>query len=244
MVNCKYRKYLGGWGYKMKNKQLELFITSYIEKCDDILQLKDLCECKVYNMSNYEVQEKARYLQEEIVSAFEEFIPYITRNLDSIGVAFPGAINKEVDYIGNIKKLKSKLELLIFTNGTYKIESEDDKSNGIENPSVIVNANNSVSGSGNSTNSNTNTNTNTVDIKAELSRVRDEIKADEMIDDTIKEEIFEKLSQIESVINENPSNTEKWKKLKGIMVWLGSKTYGIAKTIAPVIINAIFNSSN
>lgn len=218
----------------MTNEFKEI-VESYIEKCNKELDSR--------------VVSTAHDLQEEIVSAFDEVIPNIRKNLDSRSYAVIGGGYKEVDYIGNIKKLKGKLEILLATNGTYKIGSDANADNSKNLHSVVVNANNSVSGSGNSTNTNTNTQTqnqtvnNTLDIKVELDKVRAEVEADEVLDDDAKEEINEKLNEIEEVMNGSSTNNEKWKKLKDTFKWVATKSYKVGKWIMPIITKVLFQNA-
>lgn len=217
-------------------KEFKDKIEFYILKCQNVLEDNE----KLLT----EPQGIAKRLQEDIISAFNQFIPGITDNLE-VKKLLPGGLNgfavSQPNYLVNIERLKGKLEMLLATDGKYKISEDNEKDNS-RNPSIIVNANSNVSGSGNSTNANTNnnTNTNTVDIKAELSRVREEIEADEVLDDDSKAEIQEKINEIEAVIDEDPNNNEKWKKLKGIITWVTTKGYKIGEKILPVLLKAIF----
>ena len=211
------------------NDDFKRFIEEHINMCEDVLKFK-----------NYS---RAEELQGIIINAFSQFIPNIDSSLDCIWI-YPST--KQVDYIGNIKKLRDKLKVLLITNGKYSI---DNKTNMINSnpavPAVVVNANSSVSGSGNSTNTNTNTQNqtvnNTFDIKVELDKVRAEVEADEVLGDEDKEEINEKLNEIEEVMNESPTNNEKWKKLKGVVNWVTTKGFKIGKMIMPIITKALFH---
>lgn len=204
-------------------EEFKKWIEEYISKCDSVVTTTDMAE--------------AKFLEKSIVNAFEGFIPGLKNNLD-----FSWGNKREVDYIGNIKKLREKLKGLLFTNGSYKIgaETEDNKE-----PSVVVNTNNSISGSGNSTNTNTNTQNqtvnNTFDIKAELDNVRKELEDDESLGEADKEEINEKINEIEAVMNGSPTNNDKWRNLKDVINWVTTKGFKIGKLIMPVITKALFH---
>lgn len=203
-------------------EEFRSFIEEHIDKCDVILETK-----------NYEAAEN---LQDIIINAFSQFIPKIDESLDYI--FYPS--NRQVDYIGNIRKLKDKLKILLMTGGTYSVEDKKTKTGS----PINITTNNGISNSGNSTNTNTNTNTNTVnatfDIKTELDKARQTIEDDEVLGDEDKEEINAKLDEIETVMAEDPSNNEKWKKLKSVVNWVTTKGYKIGKLVMPLITKALF----
>lgn len=198
------------------NDEFKRFIEEHINMCEDVLKSK-----------NYS---RAEELQGIIINAFSQFIPNIDSSLDCIWL-YPST--RQVDYIGNIEKLRDKLKVLLITNGKYSIDNNS-------NPAVVVNANSSVSGSGNSTNTQNQTVNNTLDIKLELDKVRAEVEADEVLDDDAKEEINEKLNEIEEVMNGSPTNNEKWKKLKSTFSWIATKSYKVGQWIMPIITKALF----
>lgn len=207
-------------------EEFKEFINEFINKCDTVLSKGDV--------------EEARRLQSIILNTFNEIIPKIGSNLHR-SLAVHSTV--QIDYLGNIEKLKNKLKVFLISGGVYS----DTKAS-----SVVVNANSSVSGSGNSTNTvnpsitNNNTNTNnqtvnnTFDFKLELDKVREEVEADEVLGEKDKEEINEKLNEIEEVMNGSPTNNEKWKKLKGVVNWVTTKGFKIGKMIMPIITKALF----
>lgn len=74
-----------------------------------------------------------------------------------------------------------------------------------------------------------------VDIKAELSKVREEVEVNEILDDDAKAEIEEKLKEIEDIIDENLSNNDRWKKLKDVIIWTTTKGYKIGEMVLSII---------
>lgn len=208
------------------NEEFKKFIEEHINLCEDVLK-----------SNNYM---RAEELQDIIINVFSQFIPNINSSLDYIMV-FPSS--RQVDYIGNIKKLKDKLRVLLITDGKYSIDNKPNMVN--SKPSVVVNANSSVSGSGNSTNTQTQNQTihNTFDIKVKLDKVRAEVEADEVLDDDTKEEINEKLNEIEEVMNGASTNNEKWKKLKDTFKWVATKSYKVGEWIMPIITKALFQNA-
>lgn len=204
------------------NDEFKRFIEEHISRCEVVLTDKNYRE--------------AQELQESIINAFAQFIPQIDSSLDYIMV-YPSS--RQVDYIGNIRKLRDKLRVLLMTDGKYSINSNKNGSDS----KVIFQNNNVLKDSGNSTNTNTNTNTitNTFDIKVELDKVRAEIEADEVLDDDVKEEINTRLDEIEEVMNNSYSNNEKWKKLKSTFTWIATKSYKVGQWIMPIITKALFS---
>lgn len=186
----------------------------YINKCDEVLVSEDIQE--------------AERLQTKITGIFGGMIPKLDEGLDEWYCE-----GDNVDYLCNIEVLRGKLDIHLAAKGEYLVvnSTKVDRS---------INLNNTLKDSGNSTNTNTNTLTNTVDIKAELSKVREQIEADEVLGDDDKEEINEKLDEIEAVMGEDPTNNEKWKKLKGVVNWVTTKGYKIGQMLMPLITKALF----
>ncbi|WP_321993054.1 hypothetical protein [Clostridium butyricum] len=195
-------------------------IKQYIEKCSVVLEKRDINE--------------AEKLSNSIISIFKYIIPDIESGLNK-GTVDAKFRRVGIDYLFNISLLKEKLEFLIQTEGRFMISNLTDNSIKIDN---------GISNSGNSTNTNTNTNTNTVnatfDIKAELDKARQSIEDDEVLGDEDKEEINAKLDEIETVMAEDPSNNEKWKKLKSVVNWVTTKGYKIGQLVMPLITKALF----
>lgn len=205
------------------NLDFKNYIQSYIDKCNIVISSGD------YN--------EAKELQKLIISSFSNYIPNLAKSLD---FKLPNQ-DKKVNYVGNIPLLREKLEVFKLT---YKYEEDENKDKPKNN--IVLHNNNIIKESGNSTNTSSNTNTqnqtvnNTFDIKAELDKVRAEIEADEVLGDEDKEEINEKLNEIEEVMNGSPTNNEKWKKLKGVVNWVTTKGFKIGKMIMPLITKALF----
>lgn len=192
-----------------------------------------IAECDKCISSNNSVE--AERLQQFIIDTYEHLIPKLYNSLSN----YNGSMyeDNDVDWIGDIKSLKKKLEFFLTTGGGFSNLNKN-----LDNKGITVNSTNEIHDSGNSTNSNTNNNTinNLIDIKAELSKVREKIEADEILDDESKEEINEKLNEIESVLDENPNNNEKWKKLKGVINWVTTKGYKIGEMVLPILTSAMF----
>lgn len=194
-------------------------IDEYIYKCD----------CVLNNSKIPMAMNTAKIYEDEIISVFQNIIPDIFVGLDAY--SYGG------DYISDIRKLKGKLSVLKAIQGDYK-RFNPKASN------FSINNSNGINNSGNSTNNNTNTQnqtvTNAFDIKVQLDKVRAEVEADEVLDDDAKEEINEKLNEIEEVMNSSSTNNEKWKKLKSTFSWIATKSYKIGQWIMPIITKALF----
>lgn len=203
------------------NEDLKRYIEEFIDECN-------------YYMSPIEY----RKLIEKIVSVFNKEIPDITESLKTYNKSIMDCSKSQ--YADDLEILQNKLKFYLFKELNYKKENDIKGEIG----QVIINASSNVSGSGNSTNTNTNTQNqtvnNTFDIKVELDKVRAEVEADEVLGEKDKEEINEKLNEIEEVMNGSPGNNEKWKKLKGVVNWVTTKGFKIGKMIMPIITKALF----
>lgn len=206
---------------------MNISLKEYIE--DYIIQ------CNLQIISDKE--ETSRFIL-QVINVFYKDIPNI-----GMGLNRSSKYSKDMtdeDFREDLETIKQRLRFYLVkqleSTGKMKVEKKS--------PSVIVNANSSVSGSGNSTNTNTNTQNqtvnNTFDIKVELDKVRAEVEADEVLGDEDKEEINEKLNEIEEVMNGSPTNNEKWKRLKGVVNWVTTKGFKIGKMIMPIITKALF----
>lgn len=174
----------------------------------------------------------AKNFIKEVVSALETIIPNIKSGLEAYNMRGWSATG---DFLHDLSILISKLKVCIACEGNYNLS----KTEGIQ-------LTNKIEGSGNSTNTNTNTTTqnqtvnSAFDIKVELDKVREEITADEVLDDSVKEEINERLNEIEEVMKGSQNNNEKWKKLKSTFSWIATKSYKVGQWIMPIITKALF----
>lgn len=211
---------------------IEVTVGKYLEKCKDVINKNDRL--------------KAEELQKNIFAIFSGTIPRMGAGLETGSIGFDKIKEgKKIDYVSNVKNLKEKLELFLAREMNHKRISEP-----IEYKTPItVNNNNTIQGCGNSANTNTNTQTqnqtvtNTFDIKVELDKVRAEVEADEVLDDGVKEEINERLDEIQEVMSGAATNNEKWKKLKSTFTWIATKSYKVGQWIIPIITKALFPDS-
>lgn len=204
-------------------------LRRYIEKLID--------DCNYY-------MPKKEYIQliKTIVTVFNKEIPDITDELKTYSQAIENC--SDSDYRDDLEILQHKLKYYLLKQSEYK----EEKNTNNELRQFIINANstNTVNPTITSNSTNTNTQTqnqtvhNTLDIKVELDKVRAEVEADEVLGDEDKEEINEKLNEIEEVMNGSQTNNEKWKKLKGVVNWVTTKGFKIGKMIMPLITKALF----
>ncbi len=179
------------------------FIKKYIDRCDNAISSKNYQEMMA--------------LEAEICSVFATDIDYIKNGLDRYG---SGAITgKQVDVIGDLQKLKAKLEKLWFELQEVKsIPSA---------PSIVFN------------NTNENHNTNNLDISVDIDVLFDttEKKINEMESLSISqtEEVLSQLNELKQIVKSAESKKSKWDKAGKIFKWLGDKSVEIAIAFIPII---------
>lgn len=189
---------------------LEYEVNSDIEICNDILNKKDI--------------ERAKKQEEILLGAYTDYIHGIRENLDLYKPTF--GVGGRIDYLGDIEKLKRKLELFVANNCT-PTKFFKDNSNSIS----INNSNN---------NKNTNSNVNDIDIELLFASAKKNIESDETLSEVEMNEIMQKINEIKEIFKTNESKNKKWFKMRSIMNWIGTKGVNIAINILPLI-NRILN---
>ena len=114
----------------------------------------------------------------------------------------------------NLKMMKSKLEAFSFGWNAIQRSASVVPVNG---PDVNVTVNNSV----------------TVNVTFE--QVRDQINDMTSLTDTQTQEALEKVSEIEAVVKGEGSKKSKWERIKPVLVWLADKSFDVAMTILPLL---------
>lgn len=114
----------------------------------------------------------------------------------------------------NLKMMKSKLEAFSFGWNAIQRSASVVPVNG---PDVNVTVNNSV----------------TVNVTFE--QVRDQINDMTSLTDTQTQEALEKVSEIEAVVKGDGSKKSKWERIKPVLVWLADKSFDVAMTILPLL---------
>ena len=189
------------------------FINDYIKRCDEILLVND------YNA--------AKEIQKEIISTFENEIKDIRNELDNYPTVSLCQDNRMVDFLGDLKLLKKKLE-----NYYINIQEENKKraynlelarfsqpivtasaeSNPIVNSTVTISLNN-------------------------VMNMLDEITTDKMSEED-KETIKELLYSLEGIKSTKDKN-KFWEKSKNILQKILDKGIDVGIAILPYIINGI-----
>lgn len=169
--------------------------------------------------------EEARNLIKSIVDLYKKYIPNIDKNL--VSRRYIGSGNDIEEFESDFKLLIERLKIYLNKRKGEKV-------------SVINNNTASISNSGNSINNNTNTVKANFDIKEELDKARKKVEENEYLDDDAKAEINEQLDKIDEVMSEDSKNNDKWKKLKGVISWISTKTYKIGEMVMPIITKALF----
>ena len=82
---------------------------------------------------------------------------------------------------------------------------------------------------------NVNTTTN-VNITISFEQVRSKIEDMTSLTDEQTKEALEKVAEIESVVKGEGSKKSKWEKIKPILVWLADKSFDVAMTILPLLL--------
>ena len=178
-------------------------MRSYIYECDEVLESKDSV--------------KADKLIDKIVSVFGTQIKNIEQGLDS----YSYISEREVDYLGDIEKLRDKLSLLMAQ--TRKNEQRPS-----DKPGIIFNNNN--------TNTNTNNNTVNFNISVLFQKAREDIETNESLSESEIQEVLKKINEIEGIYKSKDSKNKKWFSLRPTMEWLGTKGLTIATTILNLIV--------
>lgn len=192
---------------------LEELTLGYIRRCDEILKAQDITEADKF--------------QDIIISSFGDYIEGIKDGLDNYsGIGWYK--DRQVDFLGDIEKLKGKLEIFLAT-GCRPTKGFKSLLTG----SGDININN------NNQNSNNNANSNKASVEVEISMLFDEARAKVEADENLSEleinEILEKIEEINIVHESGETKNKKWFKLRPIMGWLGTKGLNTAVTILNLI---------
>lgn len=189
------------------------FIDEYIKRCDEIL-----------TANNYSA---AKDIQTEIISTFENEIPSIRGELDNYSMAGVYQNNRTVDFLGDLKLLKKKLE-----NYYFNIQEEDKRREyslelaRLSQPVVTASA------ESNPVVYNT--------IQVSLTNVMEQLDkmATEEISDGDKNAIKELLYSLEG-IKSTKDKHKFWEKAKCVLVKILDKGIDVGIAILPYITNGL-----
>jgi len=79
-------------------------------------------------------------------------------------------------------------------------------------------------------------NTNEVNVSISFEDVRKQIEDMTSLTDEQTKEALVKVSEIESVVKDDGSKKSKWEKIKPILTWLADKSFDVAMTILPLLL--------
>lgn len=188
-------------------------VTKDINKCKKIIEEKNVKEAEEF--------------ESILLSAYSDYIDGIRNELDIDAFCIS---DETSDYIGDIKKIKKKLELFQANNCTptkcFK-----------ENMGIKAEFKNE----NNNTNNNINTNSNNIEVM--FDEARSKINADESLSEEDTKDVLQKMDEIEAIFKVNEPKKKKWSKLKPTMKWIGTKGVNIATTVLSLI-TAILKMSN
>lgn len=189
------------------------FIYSYIEQCNKIIISKDY--------------EAAKTLQTEIISTFENEINNIKNELDNYSMAGFFQSNRKVDYLGDLKLLKQKLE-----NYYFNIQEENQKR---EYELEIARLSQPILTASAEANQTVN---NCIEISfSNLLQNLDELSEDKLSNND-KERIKELLFSLEGV-KAAKDKVKFWEKAKDLLKYLLDKGVEVAIAILPYLLNGL-----
>lgn len=84
-----------------------------------------------------------------------------------------------------------------------------------------------------------NINTNSLSFGMDIVSVRNEISKMDSISESERKVALEKVAEIETLLSDTSSHESRWKKAVPILKWISEKGYDIAKTILPILLQAV-----
>ncbi|BFK81306.1 hypothetical protein I3900191A7_14510 [Clostridium baratii] len=186
-------------------QDMNKIVEKYIRQCEEIIKQNDVA--------------KARKMQEIIISALKCEIIDIDENLDEGFFSISGS-GRDPNYIENIEKINSRLEVFLAQLSKIKKQDED------KSISILLNNNNN----NNNTNNNINNNMDLI-----FKKVKEEIENNEFMSEEEIKEVLEKISEIEAISKSDEAKNKKWFKLRPTMEWLGTKGVSVATAILGLI---------
>lgn len=150
--------------------------------------------------------------------------------LDTPNVEYVEAFESDMKVtIADLKRLLEELDDEVVTFNTNK-KSKMMKPKDLQPIQVNVNTTNN--------NNNTNVNSNSLNVMS-FQEIRDQIEDNTYLDDNSKNELINKLSEIEELCNSKESKSKKWSKARAILAFVLDKGVDIAIMFIPKILEAI-----
>lgn len=175
---------------------------------------KDISYCDILIDKNYASSEDVLCL----VSKYKK----IDNKFGSERHNYARTIGDNINEIKNIKILKNELESLLVLN-TQNTKNSNESINKVENNYY-------------NNNYNYNSNQNTQNIIYKIENIIQDIKNDEKLNNTEKEEILEKLNEIKNISETKETKETKWTRCKAILNFLLDKGADFVITYLPQII--------
>ena len=117
--------------------------------------------------------------------------------------------------IDNLNQMKPKLEAYALG---WNMSKKSSPSSSITTPNVNVTVNNEIN------------------ISITFEQVREKIEDMTSLTDEQTKEALDKVSEIESVVKGEGSKKTKWEKIKPFLTWLADKSFDLAMTILPLLL--------
>ncbi len=176
-----------------------------IAQCDAILESADSA--------------KAKELCNDIISVYGIYIEDIEAGLDMY-------IRIDADYIGDLRKIKKKLQVFCADEcrGTRRVST--DRSINIKND-----------------NKNTNSNISVINLETTFKETIKSIKENGSLAPEDIEEILNQINMIKEISDAKDNKNDKWIKLRSIVKWTATKGITIATSMLNLI-TAVLNATN
>ena len=129
---------------------------------------------------------------------------------ESISVINYGLLeDKKEKIISNLLMMKSKLETYVFGMNAVSVH---------ETPSTTVNVNTNLN------------------LNISFEQVCSQIEDMTSLTDEQTKEILDKVAEIKTVVDSTGSKKSKWEKIKPVLTWLADKSFDVAMTILPLLL--------
>lgn len=207
---------------------------------DDLERLNLLYKMLVKSDVNDEELVKIEMYFPDEESIFSSFVGMNARYSSFID-NFPS----DVDF-KNVKDDEMEYQLVEYLrNATEKLRAfkrrgyKEMNKEGVPNIHIINENNNKNYNDNYNDNSNENHNKNKVSNTTAISfeDAKQEIENMSSLQDSEIQEILQKIDEIEKVVNSSDRKSKKWDSVKDIVKWVAEKSFDVAKTVIPLILN-------
>ena len=177
-----------------------------------------------------DIMESKRQLENDLVEEVYTFLNKIEGKYDGIIDNFRNGLSANYDedcYTLNIKFVKANLTLLkekmemFLAMGCKNLYKKDNLSR--DNvPNVLIN--------------NSNSNSNVIDINISFDEAREAIEKMTALPDSEVDEILNKISELEKIVQSSDRKTKKWENAKGIIKWIADKGVDVGIALLPLLL--------